>query len=91
MTILTFGTHKGQKLSEIPLSYLLWLLKNYSGEYRKEIEEEGLIRGYEKKEGVWQFLKSSPQWQECAGLAFKKDCLGNIVIRPLKDKSTDLD
>ena len=29
--IMPFGKHKGQKLKDVPVDYLLWILENYDG------------------------------------------------------------
>ena len=52
---LSFGKHKGLKLSQVPLSYLGWLLAKYEGNSltREEIESEAIRRGCEKRNGHW--------------------------------------
>jgi hypothetical protein len=37
---ISFGKYKGMLYSELPDSYLLWLLQNYSGSDREAIAEE---------------------------------------------------
>lgn len=53
--IISFGKHKGKKLGQVPLSYIAWLLTKYEGKSlsRKEIEEEAIKRGCEKRNGQW--------------------------------------
>lgn len=54
-SLMPWGKHKGEKMANIPPSYLLWLLDNNKcgGEVKKYIEEnkETLVKeiAYEKK------------------------------------------
>lgn len=54
-SIMPLGKHKGEKMANVPPSYLLWLLDNNKcgGEVKKYIEEnkETLVKeiAYEKK------------------------------------------
>lgn len=56
-SIMPWGQYKGEKMANIPASYLLWLLDNNKcgGEVKKYIEEnkESLVQetAYEKKRG----------------------------------------
>lgn len=54
-SLMPWGKHKGEKMANVPPSYLLWLLDNdkCGGEVKKYIEEnkEALVQetAYEKK------------------------------------------
>lgn len=54
---LKFGKHKGERLQDVPLKYLGWLLLKYEGGSlsRKDIEAEALRRGCRLHEGKWQY------------------------------------
>lgn len=41
---LSFGVHKGKRLSEIPESYRVWLVKNLDGFYSLSAEDKNIIR-----------------------------------------------
>lgn len=41
--IITFGTHKGERITEVPDDYLLWLAKpRYSGKFYKSLHSTEL-------------------------------------------------
>lgn len=95
-TTLTFGKYKGSDLSEIPLSYLGWLLREYSGSSlaKEDIEAEAISRGCEKRNGKWGIVRSrgySDNWDLGAGFDLQQDFLGNTVVRRMKDNLEDLD
>ena len=45
--VLNFGKHKDKKLSQVPLSYLCWLLTNYEGKSlsKQDLRDEAKSRG----------------------------------------------
>ena len=57
---LTFGKHKGERLQDIPLKYIAWLLTKYEGSRisRQDIEAEAIRRGCEKRNGRWGIVRN---------------------------------
>lgn len=82
---LNFGKYKGQSLSSVPMSYLTWLLTEYRGNSlsKGEIENEALVRGCEKRNGVWGI--SREKWNTGVGFDHQVDFLGNVITRSVRD------
>lgn len=59
-TILPFGKHKGQKLSEVPVRYLDWMLSiDLSPQLRADIE------AYLKTQAEYEQMDQTPRdWKE---------------------------
>ncbi len=85
---MTFGKHKGKKLSEIPLSYLGWLLGKYEGLSlcKKDLEAEAIKRGCEKRNGRWGIMRTRTRSvKNMAHGDMETDFLGNTISCNLRD------
>ena len=87
---LLFGKYKGQTLSDVPMSYLGWLINDYSGTSisKKDIEAEAISRGCFQRNGVWGYYRDNP-WDCGVGFDTQIDCLGNLLTRRINDEGDD--
>lgn len=53
----TLGKHEGKKISELPLSYLFWLVKAASGRLRERVKRE-IFKRHREEFGVMPGMRS---------------------------------
>lgn len=91
--IIPFGKYKGRSLKSVPLSMIGWLLTTYSGNglFKKDIEEEALRRGCEKRNNKWGIERTrtysnlSSSRINTIDSYIESDFLGNTIMATMKD------